>query len=45
MLPSLDDYLHAGNLRDQSISFKDIYDQRILQHSWTRGKTSHTQPK
>ena len=45
MLPSLDDYLHARNLRDQSISFRDIDDQRILQPSWTRGKTNHTQPK
>ena len=45
MLPSIDDYLHARSLRDQSIAFRDIDYQKILQSNWTRGTTSHTQPK
>ena len=45
MLPSLDDYLHAKNLRQQLIPSRDIDNQRILQYGWTSGKTDHTQPK
>ena len=41
MLPSLslDDYLHAKNLRRNCwISSKDIDDQRILESDWTRAQ-------
>ena len=36
---------HLKTLRDPSILFTDIGDQRILQHNWTRGTTGHTQPE
>ena len=36
MLPSLDKYLHAKNLRYQLIFSRDINDQRILQSDWLR---------
>ena len=45
MLNSLDDYLHAKNLRDCRIFSKDIDDQRILQSDWKSNKTSHTKAK
>ena len=50
MLRSLDDYLHAKNLRNCWISSRDIDDQRILQSDWKRGaklylaSSGHTQP-
>ena len=45
MLASLDDYHHAKNLSDRLVPSRDINDQRIRQFDWTRGTTSHTQPK
>ena len=45
MLPSLEEYLHAKNLRYQMILSRDIVDQRILQSDWTRGIPGCTQPK
>ena len=36
MLPSLDEYAHAQNLRDRLIPSRDIDDQRILQSDWLR---------
>ena len=45
MLPSLDDYVHARNLRYQFFLSKDTVDQRILQSDWTTSTTSNTQPK
>ena len=45
MLLSLDDYLHAINLKDQSIPSRDVDDQKSLRSDWVRGTTGHTQPK
>ena len=45
MLPSLDDYLNARNLRDLLILSRDIDDQRILQSHWTRDTIDPTKPK
>ena len=45
MLPSLDDYLNARNLRDLLILSRDIDDQRILQSHWTRDTIGPTKPK
>ena len=45
MLPLLDEFLHAKNLRDRWISSRDIDDQRILQFDWTRVTTGHNKPK
>ena len=41
----LDDYLHAKNIRDQSIHSRDIDGQGILQSDWMRGTTGHTNQK
>ena len=45
MLASLDDYLHAKNLRYQLIPSRDIDVQRILQTDLARGTPDHIQPK
>ena len=45
MLPSLDDYLYAKNIRNHSIPSRDIDDQRILQSDWPRDTTGHTQSR
>ena len=45
MLPFLDDYLQAKNLKDQLIRPRDNDVQRTVQTNWTRGTTDHTQPK
>ena len=45
MLPSLDDQLHAIELRYYLILSRDIDDQRILQSAWKRDTTDHNQPK
>ena len=44
MLHLFDDYLHARNLRDWLILFRDIDDQIILQSDWIRDRTGPTQP-
>ena len=41
MLPSLDDYLYAKNIRTHTILFRNIDDQRILQSDWSRGRIGH----
>ena len=45
MLPFLDAYLHAKNLRYQLFLSKDTVDQRILQSDWTTSTSGNTQPK
>ena len=45
MLPSLDHYLHAKNLRYHLTHSRDIDDQRIMQSDRTRSTTYHTQAK
>ena len=45
MLPFLDDYLHAKNLKDRLIRPRDTDAQRTVQTNWSRGTTDHTQPK
>ena len=45
MLPSLDDYLHAKNLTDRLVPFRDMDNQSILQSDWIRGTTCYLQPK
>ena len=44
MIPSLDDYLHAKEIRYQLYLFRDIDDQRNLHSDWTRGTTDYAQP-
>ena len=43
MLPSLDEYAHAQNLRDRLIPSRDIDDQRILQSDWLRSFQATTE--
>ena len=45
MLPSLDEYLHAQNLRYQWIPSRYIVDHRLLQSDKTGDTPGHTQPK
>ena len=45
MLLSLDNYLHAINLKDRLAPSRDIDDQKILQSDCVRGTTGHSQPK
>ena len=45
MLPSLNDCVHAKNLRYQLISCTDFDDQKILKFDWTRSTPGQTQPK
>ena len=43
MLPSLDYYFHAKNLKDRLIPSSSTDDQTILQTDWTRGTTGYIQ--
>ena len=43
--PSLHDYLHAKNQRNQMVLSSDIANQRILHFDWMRNPTGHTQSK
>ena len=45
MLPSLDEYLHAKNLKYQLIPSGDIVDPRILKSDWTRCMLDRIQPQ
>ena len=45
MLPFLDNYLHAKNLKHSLTHSRDTDDQRILLSDRMGGTTGHTQPK